>query len=505
MLFNSASFLFCFLPVAILGFVACARVGHRAVIGWLALISLVFYAVWKPRYVLVLLASMLVNFAISRMIAAANRSGRSQAATFWMVTGISVNLAALAYFKYLFRFLIFINQMQVTVHNWHQIVLPLGISFFTFTQIGYLVDLRQGEAEPQGILGYALFVTFFPHLIAGPILHHKEMMPQFAATRRFRLDWNDFAVGLSWFILGLAKKVVIADRIAPYADQTFAAPHGLGFAAAWIGVLNYSMQLYFDFSGYSDMAVGLARMFSIRFPYNFNSPYKAANIIDFWARWHMTLTRYLTLYLYNPLALSVSRRRLAAGKPASKKASRTFAGFLAMIAWPTFFTMFLAGIWHGAGLQFLIFGMLHGVYLTVNHAWRLFRNKPASAPRAWYAMPGSVLLTYIAVIVAQVFFRADSTRGALALLAGMAGLHGGFHPGGTSAKSLAVFALFPFVWLLPNIQQLMGEAEAHGAALRIANALRWRPSLVWCTALACTLIAVLFYISDTTSFLYFQF
>jgi D-alanyl-lipoteichoic acid acyltransferase DltB (MBOAT superfamily) len=432
-------------------------------------------------------------------------------ATFWMVTGITLNLTALAYFKYLFRFLVFMNQMQVSNRHWDGIVLPLGISFFTFTQIAYLIDLRQGEAEPQGFVSYALFVTFFPHLIAGPILHHKEMMPQFSALRKYRLDWNDFAVGLSWFILGLGKKVVIADRIAPFADAAFASPHGLGMAAAWTGVLNYSMQLYFDFSGYSDMAVGLARMFSIRFPYNFNSPYKATNIIDFWARWHMTLTRYLTLYLYNPVALAVSRRRLAAGKPVSKKASRTLAGFAAMIALPTFFTMFLAGVWHGAGLQFIIFGMLHGFYLTVNHAWRLLRNKPGNEIRKWYSAPLGVFATYLAVVVAQVFFRADSTRDALALLAGMFGLHGLGSHAGVTLKSLSVLALFPFCWLLPNIQQLMGDAEANTAPIAtqlsagIASALRWRPNWAWCSALACTLLAVLAYISYSTSFLYFQF
>jgi len=526
MLFNSASFMFYFLPATLLGFVALGRFGRRAVIGWLALMSLVFYGVWKPQYVVVLLGSMLMNYAISRMIAA-HRDAR--AGTWWMVAGIALNLGVLAYFKYLFRFLVFMNQMQFTQQQWQHIILPLGISFFTFTQIAYLVDLRQGEAEKQDFLSYALFVTFFPHLIAGPILHHKEMMPQFAGNKRYRLDWGDLATGMSWFVLGLAKKVVIADRIAPFADAAFAAPHGLGMWSAWIGVLNYSMQLYFDFSGYSDMAVGLARMFSIRFPYNFNSPYKATNIIDFWARWHMTLTRYLTLYLYNPVALAVSRRRMARGLPVSKKASRTPGGFAMMIALPTCFTMFLAGVWHGAGLQFIIFGMLHAVYLSVNHGWRLWQNKPASAPRKWWSASLGLALTYVCVVVAQVFFRADSTRDALALLAGMFGMHGlgmpaglAVHlhvqsgPGAVSAKALAVLALFPFCWLLPNVQELLGQAEVGrfeiggGMTARIANALLWRPQVgrrlaAWGVAMAACLIAVLYYISYSTSFLYFQF
>jgi D-alanyl-lipoteichoic acid acyltransferase DltB (MBOAT superfamily) len=500
--------MFYFLPAAVLGYVALGRFGRRAVIGWLVLMSLVFYGVWKPQYVVVLLGSMLMNYAVSRLMVAARRPGM---ATFWMIAGITLDLGLLAYFKYLFRFLVFMNQMQYTQREWHHIVLPLGISFFTFTQIAYLVDLRQGEAEPQGIVSYGLFVTFFPHLIAGPILHHKEMMPQFAAEKRYRLDWNDFAVGLSWFILGLAKKVVIADRIAPFADAAFAAPHGLGLWSAWIGVLNYSMQLYFDFSGYSDMAVGLARMFSIRFPYNFNSPYKATNIIDFWARWHMTLTRYLTLYLYNPVALAVSRRRMRRGLPVSKKASRTTEGFIAMIALPTCFTMFLAGVWHGAGLQFIIFGMLHAVYLSVNHGWRLWQNKPASAPRKWWSAPLGLVLTYVCVVVAQVFFRADSTRDALALLASMFGLHGLGLPA-VPAKELVVLALFPFCWFLPNIQELMGQVEPERllreggrTSARVAHAIAWRPNIGWGAALAGTLLAVLFYITYSTSFLYFQF
>jgi alginate O-acetyltransferase complex protein AlgI len=300
----------------------------------------------------------------------------------------------------------------------------------------------------------------------------------------------------------------------------------MGFYGAWIGVLNYSMQLYFDFSGYSDMAVGLARMFSIRFPYNFNSPYKAANMIDFWARWHMTLTRYITLYLYNPVALTVNRRRLAAGKKVSKKASRTLGGFAAMVALPTFFTLFLAGVWHGAGSQFIIFGLLHGCYLTANHAWRLWRPRPASQPRKWFSAPLGVLLTYLAALVAQVFFRADSTRDALSMLAGMVGMHGlqlpaqiaaHLHAAASvatefSAKSLFVFVLFPVCWFLPNVQEIMGDTHpgdeispATPLSLRIAHAIQWRPNWAWCAALACTVVVVLAYLSYSTSFLYFQF
>jgi alginate O-acetyltransferase complex protein AlgI len=530
MLFNSAAFMFYFLPAAVLGFVLLGRLGRTAVVVWLALMSLVFYAVWNPKYLFVLGGSMLMNYAFSRLIIAAKTQ---RGKTVWMIAGVAANLGVLAYFKYLFRFLVFMNQLQFTNAQWSHIVLPLGISFFTFTQIAYLVDLRQGEAEPQDFASFALFVTFFPHLIAGPILHHREIMPQFSEERRFRLDWNDFAVGVSWFILGLGKKVIIADRIAQFSDATFAHPHGLGMVQSWIGALNYAMQLYFDFSGYSDMAIGLARMFSIRFPLNFNSPYKSLNIIDFWSRWHMTLTRYITLYIYNPVALAVNRRRMAKGKAVSRKASRTVAGFLMMVGMPTAVTMFLAGVWHGAGLQFIIFGLLHAMYLSVNHAWRIWRQPAKGAVVAQRSrlslgagVAASWALTFVCVVIAEVFFRADSTRDAMALVAGMFGAHGlglngimwppaiaaRLHVGAATAyslefKSLAVLALFPVVWLMPNTQQIMGHTQADPKPWLgwLYRTLQWRPNAVWGVGLACTMLLVLMYITYTSSFLYFQF
>src|SRR5580658_10969869 len=293
MLFNSPIFLFAFLPIALVGFAVLGRFGRSSAIGWLALVSIVFYAKWKPAFVAVLLGSMLANFAISRLIARNNRNPRAQ--NFWLITGIVLNLAALGFFKYLFPLLNFFTHIGVSHRDWGSVVLPLGISFFTFTQLGYLVDLKQGEAEPQGLVSYALFVTFFPHLIAGPILHHKEMMPQFAEERRYGLNRDDLALGLTWFIMGLFKKVMIADMLAPYSDAVFADPVHQSMATAWAGAVRYLLQLYFDFSGYSDMAIGLARMFSIRFPFNFNSPLKSTTVIEYWARWHMTLTRYITL------------------------------------------------------------------------------------------------------------------------------------------------------------------------------------------------------------------
>ena len=502
MLFTSVPFLLYFLPVTLIGYQLIGRYGRRAVIGWLALMSVVFYGYWNPRFVFVLLGSVVLNFLFSVIIARCNEGKRK----FWLIAGVSANLAALSFFKYLFPSLNFFHQIGWSHHLWSGVILPLGISFFTFTQIAYLVDLSQGEAAPQGFVEYALFVTFFPHLIAGPILHHREMMPQFSQDRQYRLKGDDFLLGLSWFILGLAKKAILADRLALVADQDFRRVALLSTGSAWVGILCYSLQLYFDFSGYSDMAIGLARMFSIEFPLNFNSPYKAANIIDFWARWHMTLTRYLTLYLYNPISLGVSRRRFAAGKKVSRTAQKTLGGFSSMVAWPMLATMFLVGIWHGAGLQFLIFGVLHGLFLTANHAWRIFVRAPSASEKVGpLTRAASVLLTYGCVLIGQVFFRANSTGDAITLLSAMTGLrHGVLHPSFSSTEALLV-VLFPVVWLMPNTQEILGQAKTRIEESSLWVRLHYRPTWAWSIAMALLFLVAILFVSNGSTFLYFQF
>jgi alginate O-acetyltransferase complex protein AlgI len=505
-LFNSPEFLFWYLPIVLAGFVLLGRFGRTAVVSWLAFMSLVFYAYWRPAFLFLLLGSILANYLCSRLIWGNHSRARVQNAI--LILGVAGNLATLAYFKYFFPILHFANDtfgFQADVGN---VILPLGISFFTFTQIAYLIDLSQEAAEPQSLISYTLFVTFFPHLIAGPILHHSEIMPQFSRKSGFALKWNDLAIGLSWFILGLCKKVLLADRLSPYADATFAHMGGLTIAGAWLGVLNYSLQLYFDFSGYSDMAIGLARMFSIEFPFNFDSPYKSRNIIDFWSRWHMTLTRYLTLYLYNPFSMWINRRRLAANKPNSRKAQRTIVGFFSLVATPTLMTMFLAGVWHGAGFQFIVFGMLHGMYLTVNHAWRIFYKPGTMVSRIFAWQPVGVTLTFLAVLVGQIFFRASSTHDALLILAALGGWKDIDH---TATQSLPfheyfVLCLLPVIWFCPNTQEILGQATTVRASIldRI-SVLRWQPNWVWALSLGILFAGVLWYMTDTTSFLYFQF
>jgi len=512
MLFNSFGFLFVFLPITLAGYQLAGRVGRRAVVVWLGLMSLVFYGVWRREFLWLLGGSIAFNYVCSRLIARWRADERRVSAA--LAAGLCGNLALLGYYKYLFPTLTGLSDLFKLHHPFAGVLLPLGISFFTFTQIGYLIDLRQGAAEPQDLPEYVLFVTFFPHLIAGPILHHSEVMPQFREQRRYHLRADDLSVGLSWFIMGLFKKVMIADTMAPYADSAFAAPHALGALPAWIGVLSYTMQLYFDFSGYSDMAIGLARMVSIRFPLNFASPYKAANIIEFWARWHMTLTRYVTLYLYNPMSLWVNRRRLAKGKKVSRKGSATLEGFSSMVAFPTLASMLIIGVWHGAGTQFLLFGLFHGVYLTVNHAWRIFRRKPALAPpaaRQRINRAASVLLTLFCVILAQVLFRADSTGGAFAMFAAMSGRAGlGMRDLAPLVKPMLLLPLlFAAVWVLPNTQQILARVESASGttsqAGRLGQWLLWRPNAAWALTLAAALLACLAYMEDTSRFLYFQF
>jgi D-alanyl-lipoteichoic acid acyltransferase DltB (MBOAT superfamily) len=271
------------------------------------------------------------------------------------------------------------------------------------------------------------------------------------------------------------------------------------------------MQLYFDFSGYSDMALGLARMFSITFPFNFDSPYKSRSIIDFWSRWHMTLTRYLTLYLYNPISMWINRRRTAAGKPNNRKAQRTASGFASLVIFPTLVTMFLAGVWHGAGLQFIVFGLLHGTYLSVNHAWRMFRREGSLISRAVALPPVSLGLTFAAVLVAQIFFRAASTEDAVEVLKGLTGLRGiGLENASAQSSHAYLFLLaLPVVWFFPNTQEILGQTQTVRANLLgwlvRARPGAWRPNLAWALSLGVLLVAVLWYMTDTSAFLYFQF
>ncbi|CAE6820539.1 Peptidoglycan O-acetyltransferase [Paraburkholderia nemoris] len=550
MLFNSFIFLTLFLPPALAGYYLLGQRMPRVAAAWLCGASIVFYGWWNPAFVALLAGSIAFNYAMScAIVAAPAQSARRR----WLLgLAITADLALLVRYKYLATLLTAlvhasgIAPADWVAHGMQDVILPLGVSFFTFTQIGYLLDCNAGIVKERDPLGYVQFVTFFPHLIAGPILHHKEMMTQFAQPATYKLRAENLSIGAFVFTIGLAKKLLFADTIAPFADAGFAAPHELQWLAAWGTCLAYALQLYFDFSGYSDMAVGLAKMFGVRFPLNFNSPFKAASIIDFWQRWHMTLTRYLTAYLYYPLAMRINRSRALRGLPIGRLAQRSTSGFLSTVAVPTFYTMALAGIWHGAGLQYLIYGLLHALYLTVNHAYRAWRAaaQPAVAARTAGAVAagtataltlslkarvrhaGNVLLTFVAALVAFAFFRAHGVGDALALLQGMAGLRGIEAPdwpawstanmslggwlhlvAGRSTLALQIVALLAIVWCTPNSHQLMGRFSPalDRAAEGLPAALTWRPSLRWTVAMVGVLVFCVAQLHGEVRFLYFQF
>lgn len=493
MLFNSAVFIAGFLPVVLLGFFLFAGTGRQRLAGlWLTLASLVFYGWWDPHYVPLLLASMTANYCLGGYLL----KHPSRAV---LVLGIAGNLLLLGYYKYTGFLLSSVDQafgLEWTVPN---IILPLAISFFTFQQIAYLSDAHDGAVVEHDFLNYCLFITFFPHLIAGPITHHREMLSQFSNPNNFRPRFDNISVGATLFLLGLFKKVVFADPMGAEAAPVFAAAADgvqLGLLDSWGGALSYTLQIYFDFSGYTDMAIGLGLLFGISLPPNFDSPYKARNVIEYWSRWHMTLTRFLTAYVYNPIVMRITRARAAAGKPLPRRGKMTTGTFLALVAWPTVLTMFISGVWHGAGWQFVAFGLLHGFYLVVAHAWRAWKartGRPLDSD-SWAKNAVAILFTFLCINVAMVFFRAPHLTGALNLLAGMAGLNGvtlppsiaGLPVVGAVAGALGIGAepgvffrpmlglhialLLAIVWGLPNTQQFMRHYR---------TALNWRPRMNW--------------------------
>ncbi len=534
MLFNSQEFLLVFLPVVFAGFVFLSAQGwHRLAVAWVSVASLAFYAWWEVRYLPLLVGSIVFNFLVARRLAASRNP-------YELAAGIAVNVLLLGFFKY--TTFVVANLVDATGLQWSipHIVLPLAISFFTFQQIAYLVDAYDGVSVEHDFGNYALFISFFPQLIAGPIVHHREMLPQYSDPEKFRLQWGSVALGVTLFLFGLLKKVEIADRFALVASPVFAAAaqgEGVSLFDAWGGALAYSLQLYFDFSGYTDMALGLGLMFCIRLPQNFNSPFKAAGIIEFWTRWHMTLTRFLTAYVYNPISLRIARRRAARGRRLPRRGRMSPGAWFALVAFPTLVTMFISGVWHGAGWQFIVFGMLHGVYICINHAWRELRLRFGLGGTSPLRRAASVLLTFLCVVVSFVFFRAADVPAALNLLAGMVGVSGPeaaaqVAPGtlrGALAEWGIVVAPLSFVtrehlvwialmlvatWILPNAQQWLGrfptalQARPDPSLLqRLAPVLVWRPSIATGARVGIgAAYLVLRAVSNApTEFLYFQF
>jgi alginate O-acetyltransferase complex protein AlgI len=429
MRFNSYIFIFVFLPPTIGGFWILVRYASApAALCWLLLASIVFYLYASPWTLVILAPSILLDYVLAkRLLKVTSENSRSRTALF--VMGIAANVAFLGYFKYSNAVLETANAVVGTHFAATPLILPLGISFLVFQKVAFLADVRSGQVKAVPLLDYLLFALFFPRAIAGPIVHFGELAPQFSSINP-RNRALHIAVGICLFSIGLFKKAVIADRLAAFVPLAFgdggAAPPAL--LESWCGVLAYTLQLYFDFSGYSDMALGVARMCGVRLPMNFNSPFKAKSIVEFWSRWHITLTRFLTAYIYTPIALALARSRAAKGKPilAGKRSRPSAIAFL--MGLPTLITMIICGIWHGVGLQFAVWGVLHGIYLTVNQTWRILRPRIFADHQTyerWAQWPGRVL-TVGAVVVAMVFFRASSVTEASSILASMAGLHGIF-------------------------------------------------------------------------------
>ena len=391
MLFNSYIFIFIFLPIVLcLYFLLNYRKQYVVAKVVLVLASLFFYSWWNVSYLPLILISMAVNYYTGSTLTKMGLEAVKKRKRVFIL-GIVFNLALLGYFKYYDFFISNINSLTGSTIDFLHLALPLGISFFTFQQISYLADSYKGETKEYNLLNYSLFVTFFPQLIAGPIVHHKEMMPQFEDIKNKFFKNRNFASGFYLFSLGLFKKTVIADTLAPWANAGFDKTEVLNMMEAWATSLSYTFQLYFDFSGYTDMAIGLGLMFNIVLPINFNSPYKSLSIQDFWRRWHMTLSRFLRDYIYIPLGGNRFGELI------------TYRNLMA--------TFLIGGLWHGAGWTFIFWGFLHGIALVINRFWQN-SGKKLNRFLSWS-------ITFFFINITWVFFRAKSWSDALKVLDGM--------------------------------------------------------------------------------------
>lgn len=512
MLFNSPEFLFLFLPVVLIGFYWLQNKGNpRLIMCWLVVCSLFFYGWWNPVYLLLILGSASVNYRLGRMLTP--NEGRNT--KLWLTIGIAFNIGLLAYFKYANFFL---DNMAVALDadwNFSRIILPLAISFYTFQQITYLVDTSKQKTDAHGFLEYLLFVCFFPQLIAGPIVHHSEMLTQFRTLATPGDRTRQMAIGLSILAIGLFKKVVIADGLALYSTPLFSlANDGADFTAleALVGSFSYAFQLYFDFSGYSDMAIGLACLFGLKLPVNFYSPYRAQNISDFWRMWHATLSRFLRDYVYTPLGGFVC-------SPVRQRFN-------------LFSTMFVGGVWHGAGWTFVVYGFCHGIFVVVHQLWRVNVSGPLNLVRNPVYQAAAQVFTFLTVVMALVVFRAESLTAAIHVFSQMIIPSGdNFIPAYLISINrtglFQIVGLFPVqvappvvifsllsaclavCWLLPNTYQLFAAEKVtidKGRAGRapIIN-LQWNGSTRWAMGTAVLIALSFLNLGQVSEFLYFQF
>lgn len=490
MLFNSYEFIFLFLPVSLAAYYLLNRMRLTiAANAWLLFVSLFFYSWWNINYLPLILGSILFNYTIGGLLSDSDTLRKqvvSKKTIFAL--GLTANILFLCYFKYMDFFIGTINTLAGSNLPLLHIILPLGISFFTITQIAFLVDAYEGLVTEKNFLSYALFVTFFPHLLAGPILHHKDMMPQFSAIRNKVLNYRNLSLGLFIFFVGLFKKVVIADELSTTVKLGFDVATTLNFFEAWIASLSYTLQLYFDFSGYSDMAIGVGLMFNIVLPRNFDSPYKAINVVDFWRRWHISLSDFITTYLYTPILRSFSRV--------------TFRNSLVAI----FIAMLISGFWHGAGWTFIMWGGMHGGALVTNHVWK---KRKVKMPR-WLGW----VLTFNFVNLSFVFFRAKGSHDAAKVFTGMFGLNGFLPP--DLLNNLNLSAVFQSKFGRTLLAGIGGRNETYWGliiclvfvlVLNNSNELTDKFQPTWKTF--ALLVTIAFYtllnMGKVSEFLYFQF
>ncbi len=517
MLFNSFIFIFAFLPVVFTSYFVIARFSHSYAATWLALASVFFYGYWNSSVLPLLLGSICGNYCLGIVLCPPeiDTEWKKRRLLFWL--SITLNLGVLAYFKYINFFIYNFNELlELADMNpiiSLRVIFPLGISFFTFTQIAFLVDSYHGKVNERRFTHYLLFVTFFPHLIAGPIIHHKQMMPQFADPDIYRLNTDKIAAGLAIFIIGLSKKLLLADPLGTYASLFY---DGLGsgltppFLLSWLGSLSYTFQVYFDFSGYSDMAVGLALLFGILLPFNFKSPYKATSVIDFWQRWHITLTTYVWEYVYTPLTMKCVR--LSRGKSQSIE-------FLLTFILPTFIAFLLIGFWHGASWTYIWFGAIQAALVLINRLWRKWAKRCSSAFYVKVISGRYIgwLLTFVSINFSIVMFRADNVAAAIRVFCGMLGINdaassgtsgdgavwqgltfnnGHFGPWFSTLLALSSFITFAF----PNTSQLTPEFTKTGTTNTALINSRWVA-----IGLSILLVLSILNFNKTSPFLYFQF
>ncbi len=493
MLFNSYIFIFAFLPISLIVFYSISRgKGGELALAWLTLCSIVFYAWWNPIYLVLIFVSIAGNYGVGRALAKSERS------TILLVFGVVFNLLLLGYFKYANFFVDSLNAAVETSFTLEKIILPLAISFFTFQQIAYLVDCYKKGCCEKNLLHYSLFVMFFPQLIAGPIVHHHEMFKQFKMPSFGKFNLGNLGAGFTLFAIGLFKKTVIADSLGTVVDPVFESAADnmiLTSADIWYAVWAYSLQIYFDFSAYSDMAIGLGKMFGVNLPINFFSPYKARNFFEFWSRWHASLSRFMRLHLYMPLS----------------RANLLYMGVMSALV----VNMLIGGIWHGASWTFLLWGLAHAVFLTGNHVWHKLRRKLRWSPSSdgWGMIAAGVGLTFFLGMFTRVFYRSAHYGDLLTLLDKMFEWQTMNHFSAIShhwLQTVLILGLMLIVWFAPNSHEIMRNYKMGLPIMRmkLTPCLAWLSfsmSIPWGIVVGIGFVVSVVLISRSTAFIYFSF